>query len=190
MITPLGFLAWRDDRKVDQRDVAVPAFLRGLGSVMGAVGTTVPEGLARLNRRSLGGLEIHVHRLFIRLNNDIEPALVWARLCGETGSEVVTRSMRIFAEGIRLGGDPAAVGNLAAAYAMKVTLLRSSRALVSSTFMFVVMPMHAALLAIMLFVTEVVSVFGSQISDIQMQNVDSAIVAGSRGFRRDQLRGA
>jgi flagellar protein FlaJ len=176
LLTPIGYLAWRDDRKVDRRDIAVPAFLRGLGSVMGAVGTTVPEGLARLNRRSLGGLEEHVHRLFVRLNNDIEPAMVWARLCGETGSELVTRSIHIFAEGIRLGGDPAAVGNLAASYAMKVSLLRSSRNLVSSTFMFVVMPMHAALLAIMLFVTEVVKVFGGQISDIQTQNLDSGIV--------------
>ncbi len=176
LLMPLGYLAWRDDRKVDQRDIAVPAFLRGLGSVMGAVGTTVPEGLARLNRRSLGGLEVHVHRLFVRLSNDIEPGLVWARLCGETGSELVTRSIHIFAEGIRLGGDPAAVGNLAAAYAMKVSLLRSSRSLVSSTFMFVVMPMHAALLGIMLFVTEVVKVFGTQISDIQTQNLDSGIV--------------
>jgi flagellar protein FlaJ len=84
--------------------------------------------------------------------------------------------MRIFAEGIRLGGDPAAVGNLAAAYAMKVSLLRSSRGLVSSTFMFVVMPMHAALLGIMLFVTEVVNVFGRQIADIQKESIDSAII--------------
>jgi flagellar protein FlaJ len=176
LVTPLGYLAWRDDRKIDQRDIAVPPFLRGLGSVMGAVGTTVPEGLARLNRRSLGGLEPHVRRLYVRLSNDIESSIVWARMCGETGSEVVTRSMRIFAEGIRLGGDPAAVGNLAAAYAMKVSLLRSSRGLVSSTFMFVVMPMHAALLGIMLFVTEVVNVFGRQIADIQKESIDSAII--------------
>jgi flagellar protein FlaJ len=176
LITPLGVLAWRDDHKIDQRDIAVPPFLRGLGSVMGAVGTTVPEGLARLNRRSLGGLEPHVRRLYVRLSNDLESSMVWARLCGETGSELVTRSIRIFAEGIRLGGDPAAVGNLAAAYVMKITLLRSSRALVSSTFMFVVMPMHAALLAIMLFVTEVVRVFGGQIADIQEQSIDSTII--------------
>jgi flagellar protein FlaJ len=176
LVTPLGILAWRDDRKIDQRDIAVPPFLRGLGSVMGAVGTTVPEALARLNRRSLGGLESHVRRLYVRLSNDLESGLVWTRLCGETGSELVTRSVRIFAEGIRLGGDPAAVGNLAAAYAMKISLLRSSRALVSSTFMFVVMPMHAALLGIMLFVTEVVRVFGTQIAEIQQENIDSDIV--------------
>ena len=176
IVAPLGYLAWRDDRKIDQRDLAMPPFLRGLGSVMGAVGTTVPEGLARLNRRSLGAMEPHVRRLYVRLSNDLEPALVWARLCGETGSEMVTRSVHIFAEAIRLGGDPAAVGNLAAAYAMKISLLRSSRSLVSSTFMFVVMPMHAVLLVIMLFVTEVVRVFGSQISDIQAQNLDSDLI--------------
>jgi flagellar protein FlaJ len=177
LLSPVGFIAWKDDRKIDKRDDALPAFLRGLGSVMGAVGTTVPEGLARLNRRSLGGLESHVHRLYVRLNNDIDPALVWARLCGETGSELVTRAIRIFAEGIRLGGDPAAVGNLAASYAQKVTLLRSSRNLVSSTFMFVSMPMHIALVSIILFVTEVVKVFGNQIADIQQQTLSSDIIS-------------
>jgi flagellar protein FlaJ len=176
VLWPLAYLAWKDDKKIDQRDVAVPAFLRGLGSVMGAVGTTTAEGLARLNRRSLGGMEPHVHKLYVRLKNDISPPLVWARLAGETGSELVTRSVKIFEEGIRLGGDPAEVGELAANFAMKVTLLRATRNLIGSTFMFVVLPMHAALLGIMLFVTEVVRVFGAEITKVQDANLDSDIV--------------
>jgi flagellar protein FlaJ len=176
MLTPLAYLAWVDNRKIYKRDGDIAAFLRGLGSVMGAVGTTVTEGLSRLNRRALGGMEPHVRNLYVRLSNDISPQLTWARLAGETGSELVTRTVRIFAEGIRLGGDPAIVGNLAAAFALKVSLMRSTRSMIANTFSFVVVPMHAALLGILLFVTEVVRIFGTKIAEVQGQNLDSEVV--------------
>jgi flagellar protein FlaJ len=175
-LTPLAYLAWVDNRKITKRDGDIAAFLRGLGSVMGAVGTTVTEGLSRLNRRALGGMEPHVRNLYVRLSNDISPELTWARLAGETGSELVTRTVRIFAEGIRLGGDPAIVGNLAAAFALKVSLMRSTRSMIATTFAFVVVPMHAALLGILLFVTEVVRIFGTKISEVQGQSLDSEVV--------------
>ena len=82
ILTPIAWLAWQDDKKVDQRDKDVPVFLRGLGSVMGAVGTTVAEGLSRLNRRSLGAMETHVRKLYVRLSNDLPSDITWARLAG------------------------------------------------------------------------------------------------------------
>jgi len=71
LLTPIAWLVWLDDNKIDKRDKDLPAFLRGLGSVMGAVGTTVAEGLSRLNRRSLGAMEPHVRKLYVRLTNDL-----------------------------------------------------------------------------------------------------------------------
>jgi flagellar protein FlaJ len=176
LVTPLAYLAWTDDKKIDHRDRDLAAFLRGLGSVMGAVGTTVTEGLSRLNRRALGAMEPHVRRLYVRLSNDIDAELTWNRFAGETGSELVTRSVRIFSEGIRYGGDATAVGALASAFALKVSLLRMSRTMVANTFAFVIVPMHAALLGILLFVTEVVRVFGAKIGEVQTTNLDSEVV--------------
>jgi flagellar protein FlaJ len=177
LLTPIAWLVWQDDKKIDQRDKDMPAFLRGLGSVMGAVGTTVGEGLSRLNRRSLGAMEMHVRKLYVRLTNDLPPDMTWARLAGETGSELVTRTVRIFSDGIKVGGDPAAVGELASSFGQKVALLRASRSLVSNSFAFVVVPMHAALLGIILFVTEVVLIFGGKIAEVQEQNLDSDLIA-------------
>lgn len=176
LLTPLAYLVWQDDKRIDARDRDLSTFLRSLGSVMGAAGTTVIQGLSRLNRQSLGAMEPHVRRLYVRLSNDISPQLTWERLAGETGSELVTRAVRIFSEGIRLGGEAEVVGELASSFALKVTLLRASRALVANTFAFVVVPMHAALLSILLFVTEVVRVFGAKISEIQGQNLDGDVV--------------
>ena len=50
---------------------------------------------------------------------------------GETGSELVNRSVRIFWDGVTLGGEPQKVGNEASAFAMKISLLRAQRNQVS-----------------------------------------------------------
>ncbi len=175
-LAPLGYVAFRDDWKIDARDRDVATFLRALGGVMGAAGTTVTEALSRLNRRSLGSLEPHVRRLYVRLKNNIAPQLCWLRFAGETGSEMVTRPVRIFWDGLRLGGDAARVGSLASNFAQKVALLRATRKMVATTFAFVVVPLHAVLLAIMLFVTEVMGIFGAEMARIQDESLNSDIV--------------
>jgi flagellar protein FlaJ len=184
VLAPLGYVAFRDDWKVDARDQDIATFLRALGGVMGAVGTTVGEGLSRLNRRSLGALEPHVRRLYVRLGNNISPQLCWLRFAGETGSELVSRSVRTFWDGLRLGGDASRVGSLASAFAQKVVLQRSTRKMVATTFTWVVVPLHAVLLAIMLFITEVMRIFGGELAKVQTESLNSDIVtqAGVSNF--------
>ena len=176
-LAPVGYVAFRDDWKVDARDDEIASFLRALGGVMDAVGTTVTEGLSRLNRRSLGALEPHVRRLYVRLGNDIAPQLCWLRFAGETGSELVSRSVRIFWDGLRLGGDPAQVGSLSSNFAQRLSLLRATRKMVSSTFAWVVVPLHVVLLAIMLLITEVMRIFGGELAKVQDQSLNSDIVS-------------
>ena len=60
-------MAFTDDRSIDTYDKDMSTFLRALGSIVGAIGTTVTDGLGRLNQRSLGSLEQNVRRLHIRL---------------------------------------------------------------------------------------------------------------------------
>jgi len=177
VLAPLGYVAFRDDWKVDARDQDIATFLRALGGVMGAVGTTVGEGLSRLNRRSLGTLEPHVRRLYVRLGNNISPQLCWLRFAGETGSELVSRSVRTFWDGLSLGGDASQVGSLASTFAQKVALQRASRKLVATTFAWVVVPLHAVLLSIMLFITEVMRIFGGELAKVQSESLNSDIVA-------------
>jgi len=176
-LAPVGYVAFRDDWKLDARDRDTASFLRALGGVMGAVGTTVNEALSRLNRRSLGALEPHVHRLYVRLGNNIAPQLCWLRFAGETGSELVSRSVRVFWDGLRLGGDPEQVGSLASSFAQKVALLRATRKMVATTFAWVVIPLHAVLLAIMLFITEVLRIFGTELGKVQDESINSDILS-------------
>jgi flagellar protein FlaJ len=176
-LLPVGVLAYREDLQIDRRDRDIASVLRALGSMVSAMSSTVGEALTRLNRRSLGSLEPQVKRLHVRLKNGLRSDLSWARFASESGSEVVTRSVRIFWDGLRLGGDAQQVGSLAAAYSMKISLLRSSRKLVSSTFTFVMIPLHVVLLAILLFVTEVLIIFGQKLVEVQQQGLSEGIAA-------------
>lgn len=177
IISPVGAVAMMDDWRIDARDRDISTFIRALGGVMAAAGITTTDGLSRLNRRSLGSLEVLVRRLYIRLRNGVSPDLSWLRLAAESGSELVTRSVRIFWDGIRVGGDTEKVAGLASEFALKISLLRADRKLVSTTFSFVAIPLHAVLMGILLFVTEVVQVFGQQLSQVQEESLEGGVAS-------------
>jgi len=166
-VAPVGIMAFMDDRRVDQADRDISTFLRSLGSIVGAIGTTVTEGMERLNQRSLASLEQGVRRLHVRLRSGIRPDLCWDRFISETGSELVDRSVGTFWDTIKVGGDPDAIGFLSSLFALKISLMRENRKLVSQTFMYLMVPLHVVLIAILLFVTEVMVIFASQLSSIQ-----------------------
>lgn len=180
-VAPVGIMAFLDDRRVDQYDRDVSTLLRSLGSIVGAIGTTVTEGMERINQRSLSSLEQGVKRLHVRLRSGIRPDLCWDRFISETGSELVDRSVSIFWDTIKLGGEPDAIGYLSSLFALKISLLRENRKLVSQTFMYLMVPLHAVLIAILLFVTEVMVIFGQQLTNINQQsvaNVDPTTTGG------------
>jgi len=168
-VAPVGILAFMDDMRVDKQDRDVSTFLRSLGSVVGAIGTTVTEGMDRINQRSLASLEQGVRRLHVRLRSGIKPDLCWDRFISETGSELVDRSVSNFWDTTKLGGDPDQIGYLSSLFALKISLMRESRKLVAQTFMYLMVPLHAVLVGILLFVTEVMVVFATQLNQIQSQ---------------------
>ena len=112
-----------------------------------------------MNQRSLASLEQGVRRLHVRLRSGIRPDLCWDRFVAETGSELVDRSVSTFWDTIKLGGDPDQIGFLSSLFALKISLMRENRKLVSQTFMYLMVPLHAVLIGILLFVTEVMVVF-------------------------------
>ena len=170
-VAPVGVMAFIDDRNVDKADRDIATFLRSLGSIVGAIGTTVTEGMERINQRSLGSLEQGVRRLHVRLRSGIRPDLCWDRFVAETGSELVDRSVTTFWDTIKVGGDPDQIGFFASLFALKISLLRENRKLVSQTFMYLMVPLHGVLIAILLFVTEVMVVFATQLNNIQTQTI-------------------
>jgi archaeal flagellar protein FlaJ len=144
-LIPGGFFAVLNDRRIDKIDTDIAAFLRSLGGMTKAIGTTVTEAVGRLDFNSLGSLKNNVKHLNDSLVFGIRPDLCWKKFVEETGSEQVNRSVRIFWDANAIGGDPGKIGNLASLFAMKVYLLRGKRQMIAGSFSYLVVCMHAVL---------------------------------------------
>jgi len=164
---PVGFLSVRDDKKIDKRDADIAAFLRTLGGVTRATGTTVTEGLSRIDIRATGSLRREVKNLHLSLVSGIEPALCWRRFVEDTGSELIDRTVQIFWDGISKGGDPEEVGARASFFAMKIALLRAKRSLVSTTFGWLSVAMHVAIAGLLVFIVDVMTLFGEALENLR-----------------------
>jgi len=162
---PTGILAWKDNSKVNQLDQEVAPFLRSLGNVTASMGTTVGAALEKIDRRSLGTLEATIRRLQIRLRKQITPEKSWEAFRDETGSQLISRSTRMFVDGVALGGPPDQVGAIAAEYAMDSSLMQARRSVSAAPFAFLVIPLHFAMTALMVFVLEIMKAFNTRIAE-------------------------
>jgi flagellar protein FlaJ len=167
LLLPIGYIMTKDDKKVFKRDDEVGPFLRSLGGVCAALGTTVNAALARIDLNAINVLRSSVKNLHTRLTAGIKPRLSWRKFIDETGSEMSNRSVGMFYDAIEVGGSAGQAGQHAAAFASKVALLRARRRTVSGPFRWLVVAMHTAVVIILVFITEVISAFGGMINQAQ-----------------------
>jgi len=163
---PVGMVSRIDDKKIDKRDTEIAGFLRSLGGVSQAIRATVGEGIGRLDFRSMGSLKADVDLLYTRLLAGINPHRCWERFVGETGSEQVNRSVRIFWDGVTLGGEPERVGNHASDFAMKIAHLRAQRGLIASGLQWLAIAMHAVLAVVVVFIYNTLVAFGALVAEM------------------------
>jgi flagellar protein FlaJ len=164
---PLGFIMSQDDKKISKRDDEVGTFLRSLGGVCMALGTTVNAALSRIDLNAINVLRGTVKNLHTRLTAGIQPRLSWKMLIDETGSELTNRSVGMFYDAIEVGGSAGQAGQRAALFANRMALLRARRRTVSAPFRWLVIVMHAAIIVILVFITEVIVSFGNMVASAQ-----------------------
>ncbi len=171
---PIGVAGILLDRQVTKKDSDVSTFMRSLGNAASAIGITVSNALDRVDLRSTANLAKDVKRLNSRLLSRLKPELCWQRFSLETGSETIYRSIKMFQDATRLGGDPEEVGNRSSLLAMSLDFLRAKRGQVSSSFVILVLGMHVALVALLLFVIQVITIFGKTVEGVYSQAVSGA----------------
>jgi archaeal flagellar protein FlaJ len=179
---PIGFVAVVDDGKISKRDFEVATFLRSLGGVMQAIGATASEAMGRLEFRSLGSMRENVDLLYSRILNGITLRLCWDRFVGETGSEQVNRTVRIFWDGITLGGEPQKVGNEASSFATKISYLRAQRTQIANGFTWLTVVMHAVLTALSAFIYSVFVTFSTLVDTLLPKTDNSGTLPGLSSF--------
>lgn len=167
IMAPPGIFIWWDDRRIDRNDDDIAGFIRSLGGITKVIGTTVTEAVSRLDYGSLGSLKQPVMRLNNALKFGIRPELCWEKLVCESGSEQVNRTIRIFWDGIAVGGDPGAVGNQASMFAMKISLLRGKRKAVSTGFYYLCTVMHATMALLLVGIYQIMWNFSEAMKKMQ-----------------------
>ncbi len=174
LILPIGVAGILFDRQVKKKDSDISTFLRSLGNVASAVGITVSSALERLDLRSTANLANDVQKLRSRLDSRLKPEVCWQRFSLETGSETVYRSVKMFHDANRLGGDPEEVGARSSVVATTLDFLRAKRNQVSSSFGFLAFAMHAAIIGLLVFVVQVILLFGKVVEGVYTQGVAEA----------------
>lgn len=162
-LVPAGVFAYVDDMRVRNVDAEVAGFVRALGAVTASLGSTLTVGVQKLDRRSMGAMEPYLERLQGRLNGRLSPEVCWERFTDETGSALVNRTMRMFVDGVSVGGSPDVVGTIATDYAMNVALLRAKRRASALPFAFLVIPLHTAMIGLLVFILEIMRSFNQRL---------------------------
>ena len=162
-LLPGGLYSRKEDIEVDNIDRDLPKFIRALGFTTDALRTTTTEALTKMDPRYMGSLEPCVRRLCIRLSNKLSPDLSWQRFVVETGSELVRRAVEPFLAATRFGASGASTGEICSEFALTVSLLRARRSLVAASFAYLMMPMHAVVTGLLLFILEILFTFNEKL---------------------------
>ncbi|WP_174590061.1 archaellar assembly protein FlaJ [Methanocella conradii] len=166
IIMPMGLIGIKDDRNIFTRDRDFSEFTKMLGTVIGSMGVTVKEGITKVDRKSIKSLEPLVKKLYVQLFMGIDPRLCWMRFVGNSGSELINKFTHIFIDAIDMGGDATKIGKLVNTTNLEVVLLRMKRNLLSSSFINLLIPMHAAMVGLIIFVIQIMIIFSGIISDL------------------------
>jgi len=160
---PVGFIMAKDGKNIAKRDEEVGTFLRSLGGVCAALGTTVNSALGRLDLDAINVLRAPVKRLHTRLTTGIRARLCWRIFIDETGSELANRSVGMFYDAIEVGGSAGQAGQRASLFASKIALLRARRRTVSMPFRWLCLTMHTSIVVLLIFITEVIMAFAGMV---------------------------
>ena len=172
-VYPIGFFANRDDKKIAEMDREVPTFIRSLGTISGTTTSTLSTAMVSLDLESMGTMEPHVLRLRTRLRSELPAELTWERFKTETGNELLRRSTEMLVDGVEMGANGEEVAEIASSYASSVTELRQKRQIVASSFSFLVIPMHVAMTALLLFILQIVITFDEKLAEVSAGGPES-----------------
>ncbi len=159
LVVPVGVAGTMLDREVTKKDADVSTFIRSTGNIASAVGITTSMALSKLDLRSVAALSQNIKNLQGRLVTRLKPEVCWHRFSLETGSETIYRSVKMFQDATRLGGDPDEVGERSCLLATSLNFLRAKRAQVSNSFTLLVIAMHFAIVGLLVFVAQVILAF-------------------------------
>jgi flagellar protein FlaJ len=189
LLAPLGLIGFIDDVNIVKRDHDFSTFIRGLGAVMGGKGITTIHAMAEVDRESLPHLKPHIDAVYSKLNLGLNEQLSWERFIGETGSNLVYKYMNIFRDAVELGGTPDTIGQIVGTSVLEQVLLREKREMFSKGFIVLLVPMHAAMVGIFLFLFYVMLTMSKAITSVMTTYSDSSTALSGQSVSGSAMGG-
>ena len=174
LLAPLGIIGFIDDTHIIHRDRDFSTFIRSLGSVMGGKGITTIFALAEVDRKSLEHLEPLINSVYSKLNLGLDEKMCWERFIGESGSNLIYKYMNIFRDSVELGGSPDKIGQIIGSSMLEQVLLREKRDMLCKGFIVLLIPMHAAMAGIFLFLFYILLMMSKAITAVMGQFAESS----------------
>jgi flagellar protein FlaJ len=182
MVAPLGIIGFLDDGLIVRRDADFPTFIRSLGSVMEGKGEPVTQAIADIDRKSLDAICPLIDAAYSKLNLGLNEAAVWNRFIGESGSNYIFKYMNIFRDAVALGGSPDRIGRIVHSSMLEQVLLREKRHMIAMGFITLLIPMHAAMVAILMFLFAIMLTMSKAVlSVMETLGENQAALSGSAG---------
>lgn len=172
LLAPIGIVGMIDAKRIEKRDRDISTLLKSLGAGAGITGTTLAEALAKLDRESVGSLAKLANTLDKRLNAGITPSICWYQFKGESGSQLINHSTTVFLDAIDLGGDATEIGTVVAKSSLGISLLREKRKLVSDGFTNLVIPLHATMSGVILFIYQMLFAFSNAMAEMMTEHTE------------------
>ncbi|MDD5049530.1 MAG: flagellar assembly protein FlaJ, partial [Methanoregulaceae archaeon] len=166
MLLPLGIIGYLDDRNIILRDAEFTTFIRSLGAVMGGKGITITTALSEIDRKSLVSLEPFINGVYSKLNLGLDEKETWERFIGESGSNLIYKYLNIFRDSVELGGKPDVIGQIVGSSMLEQVLLREKRNTVAMGFVILLIPMHAMMVGIFLFLYHIMVTMSKAIASV------------------------
>ncbi len=165
LLFPLGVIAFIDDGNITLRDSEFPTFIKGVGAVQGGKGTTIAPAIQDIDKKSLPYLEPLINSVFSKLNLGLDEDRTWQRFINDGGSYLIYKYLNIYRDALKLGGKADTVGQIVSSSMLDQVLLRDHRHTISMGFMTLLVPMHAMMVAIFLFLYNILVVMADAISE-------------------------
>lgn len=182
IMIPVGITAQRDIVKVNKRDENYTTFIRSLGSIVSGSGLTIPNALIKIDPKNLGELKGVTLELYRKLSIGMDAKLSWNQFVEESGSYLIHKFTSVFVDSINLGGDAEQVGELVSSSNLELVLLRMKRDRIASSFTYLVIPLHIAMVSLLLFIGQILTIFTNIISDLFVQyDISESEIAGGAG---------
>lgn len=189
MIAPLGVLGFIDDANITLRDADFSVFIRSLGAVIQGQGATMVLALGQVDKKSLVALDPLIRSVYSKMNIGLDEDAIWERFIGESGSNLIYKFLNIFRDTVSMGGPAGDIGKVVGHSMLEMVLLREKKDMFSRSFIVLLVPMHAAMIAIFVSLYNIMTVLTTAVADMMKQFQEAAASAGGGSGDANSMAG-